>query len=98
MNQDARFARLQSYLRSHRLRVTVARLDVFHALCRAGGQAVDRETLTCMVQRGSPGFNQAAINRAVRDLVRAGLIVTDKTQPGLCRFRVNPALGLGTAG
>ncbi|ALM82355.1 hypothetical protein [Bordetella sp. N] len=88
MNDVADYSLAQHQLQAHRLRVTMARIEVFHALHRAGGRPVSRDGLLLRIVELGGVTCLSTMNRALRDLVRVGLVVADVERGSPSLFRL----------
>ncbi|WP_454692185.1 transcriptional repressor [Achromobacter aloeverae] len=88
MNQETNFSMAQSYLKAHRLRVTISRMKVFDTLHRVRDRAISRDELLARMNDSGDETSISSMNRALRDLIHAGLVSEMAAQGCPTRFRL----------
>jgi len=86
------FSATQRQLKAHRLRVTLARLEVLDALHRVKNKVITRDDLLLLLGRLGYDTSMPSMNRALRDLVRAGLVLCQVRGDHPTTFRLLPSV------
>ncbi|OWT80247.1 MULTISPECIES: hypothetical protein [unclassified Achromobacter] len=84
------FSEIQRQLKAHRLRVTLARLEVLDALHRVKKKVITRDDLLLLLGRLGYDTSLPRMNRALRDLVRVGLVLCQVREDYPTTFRLMP--------